>query len=117
MRLTDLSQENLGYLQLQDFENILNVGLIDNKYYIYNLNSTLYIKADSNNGIQTYVLRTAAHWPLISYLIYGTTRLWWLLCKLNDENINNIFNAKEIGTEIKYIDKGSIQKILDLINS
>ena len=115
MRLSDLDQSNFNYLELQDFENILNINYVDNKYYLYDLNSTLYISGNTEE-IENFVLKTDAHWPLISYLIYGTTRLWWLLCKLNNANINDIFEVKEVGTIIKFLPKGSLQKILDLIN-
>jgi hypothetical protein len=101
MRLDDINNLDFKYLKLTDFENVLNVNL-KNDMYLFDLNSTMYI-SNKSDTVKEYILKHDAHWPLISYLLYETTRLWWLLCKLNDVNLTNIFDIRLAGTKIKYI--------------
>ena len=44
------------------------------------------------------------HWPSISYKVYGSTRLAWLLMKLNDIRDQNIFDQVKAGTRIRYLE-------------
>jgi hypothetical protein len=57
------------------------------------------------------------HWPLISYKLYGTTRLVWLLWKLNDIEPTNIFDIKYPGDKILYLPKEYVDNIVSTINN
>lgn len=116
MKISNLDSKETEYLKVTDFENFFNIYVADGKYYLYDLNSTLYISFKSSN-IKEFILKTDAQWPLISYLIYDTTRLWWLLCKLNNINIKNIFDIQPTGKKILYMDKHDISNLLDIINN
>lgn len=97
-------------IKVSDFENFLNVYDIDNKY-IYNLNSTIHFNVNDSEFL-TYITTTNAHWPLISYKIYGTTRLAWLLMKLNNVTSKNLFDILPAATKVKYIDQEIVKDIL-----
>ena len=56
------------------------------------------------------------HWPLISYVIYGTTRLAWLLMKLNGVGPEQAFMPKRAADPVKYIGKEQLPQIIKAIN-
>ena len=52
----------------------------------------------------------------MSYIIYGTTRLAWLLMKLNKVKAADVFAQLKAGTTVKYLTKDIVQKIIETIN-
>lgn len=104
------------WLKITDFENILNIYKDKSGKYFYNLNNGLYINID-DKYLQTFVCTTDMHWPLISYHIYNTTRLAWLLLKLNKVDAKHVFDIKEAGSTIKYLSKQNIQTLIEDINT
>ena len=99
-------------VKLADFENFFNVYENQKdlrKQYVYNLNSTIYF-----DGIPQlkYKLTHDMFWTTLSYEIYKTTRLWWVLMKLNNVKIEDTFNCVKAGETIKYIDSESVRQIL-----
>lgn len=99
-------------LKTTDFENTLNVYQDDRANWHYNLNMTAKVQVDSSL-LKTYKCTCDCHWPIISYNIYGTTRLAWLLMQLNDINISNVFHPILAGDEVKYIDKSYVRTIVN----
>ena len=57
------------------------------------------------------------HWPLISYKIYGTTRLAWLLWKVNEVGPIDTFRAKQPGDIVYYLPTSLVKEIVSDINS
>lgn len=110
--LADSDLEQLLDLKTTDFENTLNVYQDKNNNWLYNLNQSTTLSVDESL-ILTYTCQYDSHWPLISYNLYGTTRLAWMLYKLNDININNIFKPILAGDKIKYIQKSFIRTIIN----
>lgn len=109
--LTDLPE----YLRITDFDNFFSIYDIDGNIQ-YNLNETLYINVDESI-LKDFTLTTNMHWPLISYKIYGTTRLAWLLMKLNKVDAINVFKIRDAAETIKYIPIEYVQQnILQPIN-
>lgn len=100
-------------IQISDFENFLNVHEIDNNV-IFNLNMTININVSESNKLE-YTLKTKAHWPLISYKIYGTTRLAWLLMKINKVKPSEVCKIKNAGDKIYYISDDNVRYILENI--
>lgn len=82
---------------------------------MYNLNETLYISVKKAD-LKTVKLEHDMFWTTISYIIYGTTRLAWILLKVNDVKDTDIFESKKAGDDIYYIDKDYVQNILNTIN-
>ena len=96
-----------------DFENFFDISKDDDGYYRYNLNSTLYL-GYSYSDLKEYVPSHDLHWPIISYNIYGTTRLAWLLCKLN--GVKDPIYPVDAGTPVMYVPKELVNKVIQYIN-
>ena len=88
-----------------DLEQMMGAYLDDQNTWTLNINSTFYAINIPNELFSKYTLTSDLHWPTISYNIYGTTRLAWLLMKLNGIKDGNIFNIIKSGTTIRYLDK------------
>ena len=56
------------------------------------------------------------HWPLISYMLYGSTRFAWLLLKINNVSTADVFKIKRNGEVIKYLNKDRLPGIVQVIN-
>ena len=77
------------YIKKYDLANMFNVydddELRDNVMY-YNINRTIMfteLDKGSPDDFYYYTVNEMENWNLISYKEYGTTRLWWIICKLN----------------------------------
>lgn len=102
-------------LKSTDFENILNVYQDKNNNWFFNLNQTTNISINSSL-ILDYTCTYDSHWPLISYNIYGTTRLAWVLYQLNGITLENIFRPILAGNTVKYIQKAYIRTIINSLH-
>lgn len=103
MKLLNLDKEQKTWLKITDFENYFDIHIDDKNNYVYNLNATAQIII-SDEYIKLYKCQSDIHWPLISYNLYGTTRLAWLLLKLNNVKDTDIFKINEAGSSIRYIE-------------
>lgn len=99
-------------IRITDLENFFNIFKDKRGNYVYNLNETLYLNI---GNLKEYKCDTKSFWPLISYKIYGTPRMSWLLMKVNNVNANEIFHPKQPGDIIKYPDKETVNSILKYI--
>ena len=99
-------------IKIVDMENFFDV-FEDKTHvgdpYAYNLNSTVYF--DGAPRLK-YTLSHDMFWTTISYEIYGTTRLWWVLMKVNGVNSDNLFEPVKASQTIKYLDKDFVRDIL-----
>ena len=103
MKLVDLDIEETGrYLKITDLENIFDIHVDKRGNAVFNMNETLYINVD-RNSLPSFTCTSEMHWTTISYAIYGTTRLAWLLLKLNNVEPIELFNAKQPGDKILYM--------------
>lgn len=100
MKIFEL-EEVPEYLKITDFENFFNIYNVKENAQ-FNLNSTLYLNIQ-DNLLEKYILTHNMHWPLISYKIYGTTRLVWLLLKINNIQTKDIFKIRMAAETIKYL--------------
>jgi hypothetical protein len=106
----------------EDFANLFNINpepeLTDNAY-TYSINRTLNLTdipkpGDNVSGVFfEYEVSAGETWTLISYKIYGTIRLWWLVCKLN--NIKNPTVSPETGQRLVLIDPNQVFNVLNQI--
>lgn len=112
MKLSDLNNiPTTSVLKVSDLENFFNVELDKNHNYVFNLNETLYINADKSS-LKQHVCDYDSHWPLLSYTLYGTTRLAWLLMKLNNVDAKHVFDVQPAGTTIYYLEQNQAESIL-----
>lgn len=107
--------DDLPNLEIYRYENIFKVYTSsDNEYYIYNILKTVKVPLDLNNQFFDLVtLQSNTPWTTLSYQIYGTTYLWWLLCIFN--NIQNPFDAQNNGKQLKVLKKQYVKGVLDII--
>lgn len=106
-----------SYLKITDFDNFFEIFYDKNDNLLFNLNTTLYLNVGDIEQLDKYVLDTYAHWPLISYKIYGTTRLAWVLLKINNIEPKDIFKIKEPGDTIYYLNREILAGIIDTLNN
>lgn len=107
----DKVQYNENY-RFTDFERFFSIFEDSNNHYVYNLNETVYL--DVNDALD-YELDSTLFWTQISYRIYETTRLWWLLMKLNKVTSDKIFDPVEAGQKVKYIPMETVSNIISQI--
>lgn len=82
-------------------ENIFNVYVDGQNEYYYNILRTVNFEGLENleaTYFDIHVFNEEDSWTVLSFKYYGTTRLWWLICKVN--NIFNPFENPEIGTKL-----------------
>ena len=116
MKIKDINDRNLEkVLKTTDFEQFFDVYLDKYGNYSYNLNKGLYFKFD-DHLLPSYECKHQMFWPLISFQLYGTTRLAWLLMKLNGVKEDDLFVPKEPGDLVKYVSQEQIQYIIEEIN-
>ena len=110
--------EALNNLNSNLYENIFNVNLIDGDgrdLYFYNiLNKVVFPNDISDEYITEVVINTDKPWTTLSYEIYGTIQLWWVIVLLNKPDY--IFKA-QAGTTYKFIKPGFINAVLQQISN
>ena len=104
----------LGVLDAKLYENIFSVYLKDN-HYVYNIIKKVVVPHDTIDAQYfTYEVITAdTPWTAISHKHYGTIKLWWLICILN--NITNpVYNIPP-GTVVKILKSEYVSAIINII--
>lgn len=109
-------QVDSPYLKMQDLENMLTVHVDKRGNYVFNLNRGIYISL-SRDYLSYYTPKIPMHWPIISYVIYNTTRLAWLLMLVNDVKIDDAFKMIQPGVSILYPTAEAVSQIVTQINS
>ena len=104
------------WLKITDLENMFHIYQDDKQNNCYNLNATLYVNVPLEY-FQLYTCDCDSTWTLLSYKLYGTTRLAWLLMKLNEVKASEVFQLKHPGDVIKYIPKEIVQNIVGDMNN
>lgn len=104
-----------------DLANLFNVYLdadLKENTLQFSINRTLNLTGLNNISkkyFTNYTVKEKDTWALISYKNYNTTRLWWLICKLN--NVNNPLIDPESNTIIKILDKKFITYIQNTLKT
>lgn len=113
--------EDVNTIQLTDLANIFNVyedGNLGNFQLSYSINRTFNIIGLDNINrkyYDNYIIKELDTWLSISYQIYNTTRLWWLVCKMN--NVTDPTQSPVVGDQIKLLKKTYIDNILETIEN
>lgn len=114
MKLTDIiSRED--NLKVTDLENMFQVHVDQKGNYVLNLNETIYVNMPKDR-LKVYIPDHPQFWALISYELYQTTRLDWLLMKINGVSPINVFRPVLASQPIWYLEVGDVQNILDALN-
>ncbi len=108
--------EELEGLSRNLYENIFNVGLVNNdgkSFYTYNLlNKVIFPETIDSNVIDEITLTSDKPWTMLSFQLYGTIELWWVVYLLNKPDY--IFKAKA-NTPYKFIKSDFISNVLQQI--
>jgi hypothetical protein len=104
----------LSNLELYRYENIFRLYKEPkNGYFYYNILKKIKIPDDINEQIFDFV-KLPQGMPLttLSFRIYGTTYLWWLILV-----VNNVTNPMSIpaGERIRFVKKAFIKTVLENI--
>lgn len=99
---------------ITDLENALSIYKNKDGNYIYNLNETVYLNIPTSR-LEIYIPDHPSHWPLISYKLYNTTRLAWLLMKVNHIDAKDVFKIIPASMPIYYVNDVDVRTIIDNI--
>lgn len=116
MNLSTIDRSEMPYLRITDFENLFNIYQDKKNNYFYNLNATLYLDIPDDKTL-TYINDYDSQWPLLSYKLYGTTRLAWLLMKINKVQSKDVFKLIKAGETIKYVPKDIMNGLIASLNN
>ena len=107
---------NLPRLNSTKYENIFNVYTdVDNNYY-YNLLQTIVFPDNlPNSFFVQYTVGNQDAWTLISYKMYNTIDLWWVILLAN--KISNPLEPLIAGTVLKIPNATVVKDILSQIIS
>ena len=113
LEVTNKGLDDGDILSGEDLEQMLNAYLDERGMWTLNINSSFYALGIPDRMFSKYTTTSEMRWPSISDAIYGTTRLAWLLMKLNGVKGKDIFKPLPPGTTVKYLAKETyVQSIL-----
>lgn len=117
MKIKDIRDSIKNFSQVQkttDLDGFFDIYTDRRGNLSFNLNETLFLKIDPSN-FKTHICRSNQQWPLISYDVYGTTRLAWLLMKINDVTADDMFEPKHPGDAVYVIPTEILNTVLNYI--
>ena len=98
------------------YEDIFTQNNTEDNYTFYNILKTVnFPKKISSSIVMDYTVTGSPTFANLSYKIYGTTTLWWLICLVND--IQNPVKLITPGTTIKVVKPTSLDSVLGQIQS
>lgn len=106
----------LPKLQNTRYENIFKIYTDADGLPFYNLNKS--VNFPNNLDPELFgVLRydSATQWPILSYKLYQTIYLWWMITEAN--KIQNPFILPPVGTTLRYIKPEYVQYVLAQIKA
>lgn len=97
-----------------DYENLFKLYADDNKQAVfYNIIKTITAPDRLDPGMtDTVMINAVTPMTTLSYNVYGTIKLWWLICTIN--RIDNPTTMISPGTEIKVVKP---RHVITVINS
>ena len=107
--------DQLPDLESYDFENIFKMCVDpDRSAYFYNIIKTINIPNDIDRSLfTTHVVGAQEPLTALSHRVYGTIKLWWLICVVN--NIQNPVGFLPAGSAVKVIKPRNVPYVVDLI--
>ena len=112
MKLTDITDSSIT-IDKNNLDNFFNVYVNEYSNYLFNLNSTVYfsnIASIPMKFFSYYQCKDGETFMGISYKLYGTTHLWWMLMKLN--NVTDAFAKIRTGNYIRYLTPSLVSNVL-----
>lgn len=107
---------DLPNLESYRYENIFKVSSTTDGYYFYNLIKKITIPEDIDPQYYfTYSIQSNTPMTTLSYQVYGTIYLWWLICATN--KLTDPMGSDLKGKTIKIIKREYVKQIVDSITS
>ena len=92
--------QELSKLKEENMENIFHLYQNENDLYFYNLLQTIHFPQNlPDNYFELYSVNYGDTWPYISFKVYNSVRLWWIITLAND--IINPTLLPESGSTLK----------------
>ena len=115
------SINELPELETYRYENIFKIYETeeldiyeDKNFYMYNIVKKIHLPDDLDNSFFEYfTLNKNIPLTTISYKIYSTTYLWWLIMLVN--KIINPYKDLPVGKKIRYIKPEFVKIVIDAI--
>jgi hypothetical protein len=108
--------KELPKLNIDNLENIFQVYTDNNNRYYYNLLQTVNIPQNLPPGyFDIYIVKYNDTWPLVSYNVYETPNLWWIIVSVN--NISNPTIQPIQGTTLKVLKPSLVRNVLTEIKT
>lgn len=108
-------------IELVSYENFFKLHIAEEENgdkIFFNLLKKIYIVDKSSDlnpkYFDTYVIDVDLPWVILSYNIYGTLNLWWLLCLAN--NIQDPTKNPEQGSYLRVIKPTYVELIVNTIS-
>lgn len=94
-----------------DMANLFIQFLDKNDNQVYNINDSVALNFldPSDSLVSIYAVGDKDTFQTIAYKFYGTTRLWWLVARLN--NVKDAFERPKSGTYLKILNPSLISII------
>jgi len=103
--------KDLPALSRQRYENIFKLYKNNRGQYYYNINKTVVFPENIDDTKISYItVKQKQAWTTISYHVYKTIELWWLICLLN--KIENPLKHPEPGTVLKVLNYDAVNDVL-----
>lgn len=116
VELNSTSKDHSELIPLADtaYEQIFRVYKDNDIFYAFNILKTIHIPKDIHEDMYHYVrLSGKTSWVGLSMEMYGTIKLWWLICIVN--KINNPVQFPTPGMRVRVIKKDLVGQILKQI--
>jgi hypothetical protein len=98
------------------YENIFKLYQNDLNQYYYNITKKIVLPNNLDpTQFLIYPIKQSMPWTMVSFNIYSTIELWWLLCVVN--NIQNPVLQPKTGTYIKALRPELIAPLINDIKS
>lgn len=120
MKITEIDEYRnfISRFNLANMFNVYDDKSLGSNYKAYNLNRGLIITGMENipaTQLSTYKVKEGDNLNLISFHLYGTIELWWIIAKLN--KITDATITLQPGWVLYTLDKGTINQILNALKS
>lgn len=103
------------YFKITDLENVFNISIDKNQNYVYNLNETLVINI-AESELTEIICDHPTYWTQLSYVLFGSTRLAWILMKINHVSALGMFEIIQPGDTVKVPSGEIVSRIVNAIN-
>lgn len=109
-----------SYIEIEtiSYENFFKIHIYNDEFTFFNILKKINILTNSDDidptFFKSYNVDVDIPWVVMSYKIYGTVNLWWLLCLIN--GVQDATKNPELGTTIRALKTQYINTIINQIN-